>query len=379
MNPGGVGELWTGDLLCTIQHPIYTDHFMRKTFMLAVGCLALAGAAIFMAQQSGAFSIREMLGLEQEADPKNGADGAAGEPGRQTGGNQNWAAPAAGAAADNLSLSGMQSILSNVDVKQRQTLLSDETTFRRFVRQEADNRSLLAAARANNLHTDPNTVFLMQRGAETILRESYLNRLIASKVPAAFPTEEQIKEYFEKNQGQFVAPERLHVWQIFLPIAENADKATADAQVKLAAGIAKDLNEQKTDFAAAALKFSGHEPSRHNGGYMGLVKISDLKPEVNKPLLALAEGKISDPIRSDSGIHILRRGARVAAEQLSLELVRPQVRQFLINQARQQLRTAIYEQARQSYPVDVTDKKIEEWRLRLRTNVQTTSVDTPSK
>ncbi|MGH8245234.1 MAG: peptidylprolyl isomerase, partial [Gammaproteobacteria bacterium] len=329
-------------------------------------------------QTSGAFSIREMLGLEEETDPKTGTDSAAVEPGGQAGGDRNWAAPAEGAALGNLSLSGMQSILSNVDVKQRQALLSDETTFRRFVRQEADNLSLLAAAKANNLHSDPNTVFLMQRGAETILRESYLSRLIASKVPADFPKEEQITEYFEKNQGQFVAPERLHVWQIFLPVAENADKAAVDAQVKLAAGIVKNLNEQKTDFAAAALKYSAHEPSRHNGGYMGLVKISDLKPEVSQPLLALPEGKISEPVKTDSGIHILRRGAKVAAEQLSLELVRPKVRELLINQARAQLRTAIYDQARKSYPVEVADKKIEEWRLRLRTNVEPASAGTSS-
>jgi parvulin-like peptidyl-prolyl isomerase len=102
---------------------------------------------------------------------------------------------------------------------------------------------------------------------------------------------------------------------------------------------------------------------------MGLVKISDLKPEVRDPLLALAEGRISNPITGEDGVHILKRGARVPSQQMAFEDIKEQIRELLINQAQAQLRKAIYDQARQTYPVSLADSKIEEWRLRLRTNV----------
>ncbi|MBI2969791.1 MAG: peptidylprolyl isomerase [Gammaproteobacteria bacterium] len=357
---------------------------MKTTHRVAAGCLILALGGVFAVQQSGAFSIRELLGLEKGTDAETGAGELSKDPKTDpsdTGGDsaQNWAAPGPATSAQGLSLSNMQTLLANADASQRQALLSDESAFRRFVQQEADNLSLLAAARTNRLHQDQNTAFLMQRGAENILRESYLNRLIAGKIPSDFPSDEQVKEYFEKNRDQFVVPERLHVWQIFLAVGEQADKAAIDAKSKLAAEIVKELNERKADFATLALKHSAHEPSRHNGGYMGLVKVSDLKPEISKPLLALAEGKISDPIKTDSGIHVLKHGAKVAAEPLAIDTVRQQIRQLLINQARTQLRAAIYEQARKSYPVDIPDKKIEEWWLRLRTDKQESAVSRATK
>ncbi len=53
---------------------------------------------------------------------------------------------------------------------------------------------------------------------------------------------------------------------------------------------------------------------------------------------------------------------------MALDEVREQVRELLRNQAVSRLREAIFAKAEETYPVDVPDNRVEEWRLRLRTD-----------
>jgi parvulin-like peptidyl-prolyl isomerase len=347
---------------------------MRKS---AAGFVAIAIVAfgVLVAQQSGAFSLRELLGLEPAEEP--GAAQAAENKPEEAG--RDWGKPAGAGPASAIELADIEKVLANLDGAQRQALLAEEEGFRRFVHQEADNRSVLSAAQANKLQDDANVQYLMQRAAENVLRETYLARLVAAKIPADFPTEAQTREYFEKNKDKFVLGERVHVWQIYLPIEPAQDQKATAAAKKQADALIAELNQGKTDFAAAAAKYSAHEPSSNNGGYMGLVKVSDLKPEIGKPLLAAGEDKLVGPIVTDNGIHILKRGARVPEQPLAYAEIDAQIRELLLKQARVQLRQAIYDQARKTYPVEVKDAKVEEWRLRLRTNLQSTAAAADTK
>ena len=343
---------------------------MKKSAAGIVAVIAVI-AGVLVAEQSGAFSIRELLGLDPEEQP-GAAQAAETSPATDSG---NWAQPS-GAAPAGIELVDIEKIVANLDGAQRQALLAEQEGFRRFVQQEADNLSVLSAAHANKVQDDTNVQYLMQRAAESVLREAYLARLIAGKIPADFPTEAQTREYFDKNKDKFAIGERVYVWQIYLPLGDSKDPK---ARQKQAEEIVRELNAGKGDFAAAAWKYSEHEVSRRSGGFMGLMKIADIKPQLRDPLLALPEGKISNPITAEDGVHIVKRGARVPPEQMAFEDIEDQIRKRLIDQARTQLRKAIYEQARKSYPMTLPESKIEEWRLRLRTNVPAASGDAPKK
>jgi parvulin-like peptidyl-prolyl isomerase len=268
----------------------------------------------------------------------------------------------------------IQKILAVLDERQRKALLTDEQAFQKFIRQEAVNQSILSAAKANKVDKNEKAIFLTQRGAENILREFYLNQLIRSKIPKDFPTDQQIKEYYEQNKDKFVLAERVHVWQIFLQITDELSKKEIELVKKQAESISSDLNKGKISFDKAAQKYSDQESSKYNGGYLGLVKVKELKTEVQKPLMALAEGKISKPIKTDDGMHILKRGIIVPKQELELEQVHDQIKKLLKTQIRQKLRQEIFKQAGKTYPVDLDDNKIEEWRLKLRTNLQPSTV-----
>jgi len=252
--------------------------------------------------------------------------------------------------------------------------LKDEQAFQNFIQQEVVNKSVLSAAKANKVDKNERAIFLSHRGVENILREFYLNQLIASKIPKNFPTENQIQDYYQKNKEKFVLVERVHVWQIFLPISDDLSKKEIELVKKKAESISSDLSKGKLTFDKAARQYSDHEASKYNGGYLGLVKVDDLKTEVQKPLMALAEGKISKPIKTDDGIHILKRGIKVPKQELELAQVHDQIKKLLQTQIKQKLRQEIFKQAGKTYPVDLDNNKIEEWRLKLRTNLQSGTI-----
>jgi peptidylprolyl isomerase len=328
------------------------------------------GVILIVSQTSqvAAISVKELLGLEgsQEKIKSDSSQKGSSATAKEDG---DWAKSSGQGTSSNpqVDLDYVSLLVTNMNEQERLKILEDPDLFKQVIESEANNQSTVSAAIANKLVQDRNVEFLMRRSAENILREAYLNRLVASKLPKDFPSDEQVKEYFESNKEQFVVPERLHVWQIFFKKSENADTKETSALKKKADEIISDIKKGKADYSNVAIAQSEHEQSKALGGYMGLLKTSDLLPEMKDAILKLKEGELSKPVESESGIHILKRGKILKAETLELTQVEPQIRQSLVNQANLQLRQAIFVQARKEYPHDISDKKIEEWRLRLKT------------
>jgi len=328
---------------------------------------------IFIISQTShvsAISVKELLGLVKSPEKTEAESVVDKKEGLKQKGDGDWAKTSSEDAALNpqIDLDYVSLLLTNMNEQERVKILEDPTLFKQVIESEANNRSTVSAAISNKLVQDRNIEFLMRRGAENLLREAYLNRLVVSKLPKDFPSAEQVAEYYESNKAQFVVPERIHVWQIFFKKSENADAKEISALRKKAKKVISDIKKGKADYSNLAISQSEHEQSKALGGYMGLIKTSDLLPEMKDPLIKLKEGELSKPVESESGVHILKRGKILEAETLQLSQVEQQIRQLLVNQANTQLRNAIFVQARKEYPQDISDKKIEEWRLRLKTN-----------
>ena len=339
---------------------------MKLANLKALICIVAVCIIFIIAQTSqvSAISVKELLGLKKsEPELSNQSESPDVKPD-----NTEWAKTSEGAQLANpqIDLNYVSLLMVNMNQQEREKVLADQELFKQVIESEANNRSSVSAAIANNLVEDRNVEFLMQRGAENILRESYLTRLISTKLPKDFPTDEQVAEYYEANKQQFVVPERVHVWQIFFKKSDD-DKKANEAALKKAEQIVAELKKGKADFSSIALAQSEHEPSQKLGGYMGILNTSELIPEIKVPILKSKEGEIIKPVESGAGIHILKRGKILESQAVELSQVSEQIRQLLVKQANTQLRSAIFNQARKEYPQDISDAKLEEWRLRLKT------------
>lgn len=290
----------------------------------------------------------------------------AAEKDKKTTAGKGQAAPAKRWTAHGLRFDDVESLIKLVPLEQREAILGDAGAFAKFVKLEATNQSLLNAARANKFEDNPLVQSLMRRGAERVLAETYLNQVIRSNLPKDFPTDKQVRDYYDANKSKFQTPERVHLWQIFLPLQKDAKKSEEASVRKQADRLVRELRRHKLDFGTAAEQYSKNEPSRLNGGYMGLTALAKLVPAVRSKVVAMKEGDISEPIRTNDGYHIVKRGATVVAQSLAFEDIRPEVKKLLVRDAVAKIRQAVIKKVQETYPVSVDTSELDKWRSRLR-------------
>jgi len=266
-----------------------------------------------------------------------------------------------------LNFEHISSLVTNMNASEREKILSDQQLFKQVIENEANNRSALIAAVDNQLNEHPNVKFMMKRNAENMLLEFYLNLLVKRKLPQEFPSNEEMIAYYESNkETQFTFPLRARIWQIFLSKPKDATEEETLAIQKRSEEIISKIEKGINDFTNIAVSQSEHEQSRNRGGYMGVLEVDGLLPEIKEYVLKSKIGEISDPIETDSGLHILKRGLILAEETLTFEQAEDQVRRILIQQSSMQLKNTIFEQARENYPQQISENKIEEWWLKLK-------------
>ena len=214
----------------------------------------------------------------------------------------------------------IEALLQIASTSQRAQILASADSFAAFVEQEKRNRAILAAAYENGLDRDESVATLASRAAEKVILDAYLNKIVRRNVEQDFPNESQALEFYEQNKQLFQLPKRIHLSQIFIPFGSDRDKAGALAERLVLA-----LRDGKREFASVAKAHSKHASSQVNDGYMGLIALDQLLPEVRLAVEKLASGEISDPVQTDNGYHILTRGADVVQRSFTYADVSTQV------------------------------------------------------
>lgn len=143
-----------------------------------------------------------------------------------------------------------------------------------------------------------------------------LEKLMKSRITV---TDEEIKEYFELNRGQFVQEEQIKASHILVDSEEKA----REVRQKLTEG---------QDFAALAKEYSSDTSNKDQGGDLGLVSRGQMVPEFEEAAFALAAGEISEPIQTEFGYHIIKVSEIMAAHEGTLEENQEEIRETLFNQ-----------------------------------------------
>ena len=107
------------------------------------------GTLFICSELASALSVRELLGLDEaksEKAPK--PENKVADPSKKT---QTTAKQANEDITTRLEYDELQKIIALADEKQRTSVLADEKTFRNFVQNEADNKSVLSAALINKI------------------------------------------------------------------------------------------------------------------------------------------------------------------------------------------------------------------------------------
>jgi peptidylprolyl isomerase len=163
----------------------------------------------------------------------------------------------------------------------------------------------------------------MDRARDQALLQAYVNSL--ARPPANYPSEDEIKGFYEASKANFTQPAEFLLAQIFIASPEDADKASAANAQKKAVDVATRVQKAPGEFAKIAKESSEHKDSAAKGGELGWVPETQLIPEVRAAVVRMTKGEVSAPIRSSSGWHIVRLADRKVSVTPPLLDVRDQI------------------------------------------------------
>ncbi|NMB26514.1 MAG: foldase [Tissierellia bacterium] len=119
-------------------------------------------------------------------------------------------------------------------------------------------------------------------------------------------TEEEQKKYFEENKETFNQPEEVKARHILVETEETA----LEIEKKLAAG---------EDFEKLAKEYSTDTGNSKNGGDLGFFGKGAMVPEFEEAAFSLEVGKISSPVKTKFGYHIIKVEDKKEAKEANYE------------------------------------------------------------
>jgi len=165
------------------------------------------------------------------------------------------------------------------------------------------------------------------------LRVDYLVLSQDRFVREASVDEAAIKAWYEANAARYVKPEQRRASHILLRLDKNASEGEAKAAAEKAAQILDQLKANSGDFAKLAKQHSQDPGSAANGGDLGFFGRGMMVKPFEEAAFALREDQVSEPVRSDFGIHIIRLTGIRPQQAQKLDEVRDEIIAELKRQA----------------------------------------------
>ena len=143
--------------------------------------------------------------------------------------------------------------------------------------------------------------------------------------------DEEISAWYGRNQAAAEQPERMHLRHVLLRLPEDAPESEVQkSRQELEAAAAK--LKKGADFAALARQISQDPGSAEDGGDLGWIQRGQTVPDFEKAALALRPGQISEPVRTQFGLHLIKMEAYQEQRTRSLDEMRAEIRTLLAEQ-----------------------------------------------
>jgi len=145
-------------------------------------------------------------------------------------------------------------------------------------------------------------------------------------------TDEDVERYYKLNSKNYRGNERARIRHILLPLAENAPPDRVESVMAQGKTLRQRIAAGE-DFAALAREFS-EGAGRDEGGEIGWVNRGTLIAGIEEVAFQkLSVGQVSEPFRTNMGVHIVKLEEREAGNVVALSSVAPRIKEELLNKA----------------------------------------------
>jgi len=188
--------------------------------------------------------------------------------------------------------------LATLPQADRAALEKDPAKLAQTVRTYLAERMVLKSARDAGFDQQPDVVAKLQETHDGLLKELYLQSV--SKVPSDYPTDADVRAFYEANKSSFIPAKRYNLAQIFIAApASEANTARVD-------DVMKKVVVKGADFTALARDNSDMKTEAEKGGEIGWLEERLLAPEIKQAVSQLGKGGHTQPIRLPDGWHIVK-------------------------------------------------------------------------
>lgn len=143
--------------------------------------------------------------------------------------------------------------------------------------------------------------------------------------------EDEVLAYYQTHPKEFLIPEQIKARHILVRVPEGADKDKIEEIRKTAEAI-RDRISGGENFETVAQKESQDEATSQKGGDLGLISRGTLNPALEKAAFKLEGGKLSEPVLTPQGYHIIRVDEKKPETQMDFESARSKIEEKLIEE-----------------------------------------------
>ncbi len=186
------------------------------------------------------------------------------------------------------------------------------------VLEEVVNRKLIAKkVMEDGIEKDPQYVKAMSEFKEDLALQVWQK----NEVDKIKFTDQEKKDFFEKNKAKFVVPELLDLRHILV-------KTEVEAKAII---VELDKATKKEEKFAEIAKAKSVDATKTNGGYLGKVPADQLVPEFTAAARTLAKNTYSKtPAKTEFGYHVIFLKDKTVSKALTYEEVEPKISQILL-------------------------------------------------
>ena len=145
-----------------------------------------------------------------------------------------------------------------------------------------------------------------------------MDNLLAAEGKAAV-TDEARKKVYDDAAKQITGEQEVHARHILVPTEEEAKAIKAEL-------------DKGADFAKLA-KEKSKDPGASDGGDLGFFTKEQMVPEFSKVAFSLEPGKISDPVKTQFGWHIIKVEEKRNRKAPEFDQVKAQIEQYVTRKA----------------------------------------------
>ncbi len=186
-----------------------------------------------------------------------------------------------------------------------------------------------------------------KRKIEEFKKITLINMLLEQEIKTVQQvTEQEAKEYYEKNKDMFIKPVEVRLSQIVVKNEEEAKKVY-------------ERIDKGEDFNKIAKELSKDEKTKASGGDIGFFKKGQLNPQIENVAFSLRKGQVSMPLTFKGELYIFKitdvKGTAVDFEQIKGQLI-----EQIKAKKQQDWFNSYIDDLKKKYKVEINEKALQE-------------------